>query len=308
MMTPDPTINVWDLGADPMQYGRERMAAAEAMMKDLATKVVDTGEGYQRVRQAFALLLSQYGNGAYLAANHLGGLHVRRDHHGDPQGRDPLCAVPAARQREALRFLQEKVLTDKPFRYPPELLKKLAPERWLHWGNEYSLSSGVEFPLYSRILAIQKVALNQMFDPEVMARIQNNALQAGNGESSLTLAEVFRAATDSVWADLATQDAAPEGAVIRRNLQREHLKRLTTMVLGQRGRSDDYFYFVYAFGDRTVPPDARSLARLHLRELGKKIETALKDGKPDDARRAHLEECQERIAKVFSAAMQVNDN
>jgi hypothetical protein len=56
-----------------------------------------------------------------------------------------------------------------------------------------------------------------------------------------------------------------------------------------------------------VPPDARSLARLHVRELGKKIESALKDVKSDDARRAHLEECQERIAKALSAAMQLND-
>ncbi len=308
MMTPDPTVNVWDLGSDPMQYGKDRMAAAEAMMKDLAEQAVEKGEGYQRLRQAFSLLLSQYGNGAYLAANYVGGMYVRRDHRGDPQGRDPLAAVPPEKQREALKFLQERVLTDKPFRFPPDLLKKLAADRWLHWGNEYGFYSSVEYPLYSRILRIQRIALDQMFDAEVMARIQNNALQSSNGESALTLAEVFRAATDSVWADLVTKDAPPEGAVVRRNLQREHLKKLTTLVLGNKNRSDDYFYFVFSFGDRTVPPDARSLARLHLRELGQKIEAALKDGKADDARRAHLTECQERIAKVLGASMQVNDN
>jgi len=308
MMTPDPTVNVWDLGADPMQYGKERMAAAEEMMKDLATKAVDSGEGYQRLRYAFSLLLSQYGNGAYLASNYVGGLYVRRDHRGDPKGRDPMEAVPAAKQREALKFLQERVLTDKPFRFPPELLKKLAADRWLHWGNEYGFYGGVEFPLYSRILRIQRIALDQMFDAEVMARIQNNALQATNGESPLTLAEVFRAAADSVWADLSASDAPPEGAVIRRNLQREHLKKLTTLVVGKKSPFEDYFYFVYYFGDRTVPPDARSLARLHLRELGKRVEVALKENKLDDARRAHLEECQERIAKALGASMQVNDN
>ena len=308
MMTPDPTVNVWDLGADPMQYGKERMAAAEEMMKDLATKTVEPGEGYQRTRMAFSMLLGQYGNGAYLASNYVGGMYVRRDHRGDPKGRDPMEAVPAAKQREALKFLQERVLTDKPFRFPPELLKKLAADRWLHWGNEYGFYGGVEYPLYSRILDIQRVALDQMFDPAVMARIQNNALQATNGESPLTLAEVFRAAADSVWADLSASDAPPEGAVIRRNLQREHLKKLSKLVVGNKNRFDDYFYFVFLFGDRTPPPDARALARMHLRELGKKIETALKENKLDDARRAHLEECQERIAKALGASMQVNDN
>jgi hypothetical protein len=307
MMTPDPTVNVWDLGADPMQYGRERMAAAEAMMKDLAAKAVENGEGYQRLRYAFSLLLSQYGNGAYLGANYVGGMYVRRDHRGDPKGRDPMEAIPAAKQREALQFLKERVLTDKPFRFPPDLLKKLAADRWLHWGNEYGFYSGVEYPLYSRILNIQKVALNQLFDAEVLARIQNNALQATNGDSPLTLAEVFRAATDAVWADLLTQDAPAEGAVIRRNLQREHLKKLTTLVVGNKSRSDDYFYFVFAFGNRTAPPDAKALARMHLRELGKKIDVALKENKLDDARKAHLEESQEQIAKVLAASVQVND-
>ena len=73
----------------------------------------------------------------------------------------------------------------------------------------------------------------------MLSRIQNNALQSANGDSPLTLAEVFRAGTDSVWADLEARDAAPEGAIIRRNLQREHLKKLTNLVLGTKSRSDD---------------------------------------------------------------------
>jgi hypothetical protein len=307
MMTPDPTVNAFDLGADPMQYGKDRMAMADSMMKDLVEKAVEKGEGYQRLRSAFSLLLGCYGNGAYLASNYIGGMYVRRDHRGDPKGRDPMEAVPATKQREALQFLKERILTDKPYRFPPDLLKKLAADRWLHWGNEYGFYSGVEYPLYSRILNIQKIALNQMFDAEVMSRIQNNALQSTNGDSPLTLAEVFRAGTDSVWADLVTQDAPAEGAVIRRNLQREHLKKLTTLVVGNKSRADDYFYFVFSFGNRTPPPDARSLARMHLRELGKKIDTVLKENKLDDARRAHLEECQEQITKVLAASVQGND-
>ena len=41
----------------------------------------------------------------------------------------------------------------------------------------------------------------------------------------------------------------------------------------------------------------------------KKVEAALKDDKAplDDTTRAHLEECQERIAKVLSASMQVSE-
>ena len=56
------------------------------------------------------------------------------------------------------------------------------------------------------------------------------------------------------------------------------------------------------------PADARSLARMHLREIGKRIDKVLNDKVAiDDATRAHLEECQERIRKVLTASMQVND-
>ena len=48
---------------------------------------------------------------------------------------------------------------------------------------------------------------------------------------------------------------------------------------------------------------------MHLREISKRIQGTLNDKQAtvDDATRAHLEECKERIAKVLSASMQVND-
>ena len=57
------------------------------------------------------------------------------------------------------------------------------------------------------------------------------------------------------------------------------------------------------FGRDLAPPDARSLARMHLREIGKRIDATLNDKERalDDTTRAHLEECQERIAKVLGA-------
>ena len=42
--------------------------------------------------------------------------------------------------------------------------------------------SSVDFPLYERILGIQKVVLRQVFDASVMSRILNNSLKAEKGE------------------------------------------------------------------------------------------------------------------------------
>lgn len=289
--TEDPLVNAWDLGNDPMKFALDRMLLAEEMMKGLADRVVEKGEGYQRARQSFGMLLGQYANAAFLMSRYVGGAHVHRDHRGDPDGRDPFVPVPAARQREALKLLSDNLLTDKPFQFPPELLRKLAADRWWHWGNESMIFSSVDVPLYEMILRIQRIALLNLLRAETLARIQNNALKA-NGDEPLQVADIFRSLTDGIWADVSPKAAKPANPVVRRNLQREHLKQLGELVLSSR-----------------VPPDARSLARFHLRDIDRRIDAVLNDKKLtlDDTARAHLEECHERIGKVLSAGLQVRE-
>jgi hypothetical protein len=308
----DPLVHAFDLGADPMKFAQDRMVLAEELMKGLADRVVDKGEGYQRARNAFRLLLNQYGNAAYLVVFYVGGEYMHRDHRGDPKARDPFVPVKGAKQREALKFLQDHILNDKPFQFTPELLRKLAADRWLHWGNERMAFSAVDFPLYERILAIQRIVLEQAFDPDVLSRIQNNALKAEKSDEPLTMAEVFRSITDGIWNEVKEPEKNGNGAsIIRRNLQREHVKRLTNLVLGRRPPTSMFSFedYMFAMSAKPVPPDARSLARLHLKDIATKIEGRLKppnDGL-DDTTRAHLDECHERIVKVLNATMQVNE-
>jgi hypothetical protein len=295
-----------------LKFSQDRMNTAAELLKSMSLRVVEEGEGYQRARVAFSLLLSQYGNGAYLTAKYVGGEHAYRDHRNDPKGRDPLVPVTAAKQREALKFLQENVFNDKPFQYPPELLRKLAVERWMHWGADVNTT---DFPIYDRVLSIQKVAMNQLLSPRVLQRVQANALKSDKETKPVTVAEIFRSVTDGVWSDLPPTNGKKDlaSSVVRRNLQREHVKKLSTLVLGEKsgygGGSIGFILMMLDGGGGTAPPDAKSLARHHLREIGKKIEATLKD-KPADADEttvAHLEECQERIIKALAASMQAND-
>ncbi len=308
--TADPLVNVWDLGADPMKFGQERILLAEELLKGLEDRVVEKGEGYQRARLAFNVLLGQYGNGAYLTANFIGGEYMHRDHRDDPKARDPFVPVQADKQREALKFLQEHILSDKHFQFSPRLLRHLGADRWMHWGNEMTAMGSVDYPLHQRILQIQRIVLNQVFDPAVLSRIQNNAMKADKDEKSLTIAEVFRSVTDGVWngGDDKEGKRSLSSSVIRRNLQREHLKRLFTLVLGDR-QTGSGFFVIFFGSNASTPPDARSLARMHLREISRRIDATLGDKKAevDDTTRAHLEECRERIAKVLNASMQVNE-
>jgi hypothetical protein len=311
MGTPDPLVNAFDLGADTMQFGKERMQLAQDLLKDLSERVVESGEDYRRTRLAFSMLMRQYGDGAYLVSRYVGGEYVNRDHKGDPNGRDPFVPVTSAKQREALKFLQENVLTDKPFHFSPQLLRRLAADRWTHWGNEMSMLSGVDYPVYQQVLSIQRVALDGLLDPDTLTRLQDNALKYDKEDSPVTVAEVFRALTDSVWAELGAAPTKNNGSapVIRRNLQREYLKDLTNLVLGERQSGGGFSMSALLRGSGTVPPDAKSVARMHLRDIHKRIEATLKEkgATLDDTSRAHLEECRERVAKVLSASMQINE-
>jgi hypothetical protein len=98
-------------------------------------------------------------------------------------------------------------------------------------------------------------------------------------------------------------------SIIRRNMQREHVKKLSNLVLGPKTSYSVYYYYFEDDYGGSAPPDARSLARMHLREIHKRIQATLDDRQAavDETTRAHLEESSERISKVLSASMQIND-
>ncbi len=83
------------------------------------------------------------------------------------------------------------------------------------------------------------------------------------------------------------------------------------MVLGPKNNSSSYGYAYVIFygGQSSPPPDAKNLARLHLDEIGRKIDALVghKDLKIDDTTLAHLKEIQFRIAKVLNANLSVNE-
>jgi hypothetical protein len=132
----------------------------------------------------------------------------------------------------------------------------------------------------------------------------------------LKLPEVFDTLTKAIWSELPAADAAPAGdqkvsiSTIRRNLQREHYRRLSQMVLGSRsssyGFADMFFFSPYA---SSAPPDARSLARHHLRGLDERIEKLLSSRERigDDYTLAHLEQLHHQIGKVLNADLQSTD-
>jgi hypothetical protein len=305
----DPYVNRWDLGGDPCEFARGRVELAKELMATLDEKVVKDGDSWSRTRRAFAELLGYWGDAAHLGSSFIGGQSVSRHHKGDKDGKDPIAPISGEKQRACLKYLVDEVLSDRAFRFSPALLRRLGAERWYHWGNEGS--GAVDYPLLERILDVQRIVLAHCLSSGTLARLQNQELQADEGSSPLRMEEVFRALTDGVWSELAIPGDAKDGklalSTLRRNLQREHLRRLGGIVLGGSARSGagDAFLYVSFDGAGDPPADARALARLHLKQVRDRIGavTNAKDLTMDDTTKAHLEDCRERITKILDAPL-----
>ena len=82
---PDPQSIRFDLGKDPIVYAQRQIATVNAILPKLLERTVDAGDGFQRARQAFGILLGEHYRTVRFAAKLIGGVHVHRDHKGDLQ-------------------------------------------------------------------------------------------------------------------------------------------------------------------------------------------------------------------------------
>ncbi len=293
----DPLVNRWDLGADPLEFAKQRREIVEGLWKKIVENVTKDGMGYQRVRRAFGTLLGQYSRAMFLASRYIGGQYHHRDHRGDKNGRLPFVPVTAAKQREAMQFLKEHALSDKAFDFPAELLNSLAITRWSDWGSSSGSSTRLDYPVHDVILRNQTQILGRLLYPTVLARIQDTELKFT--KDAFTLPELFSGITDAVWVELEREvggkpwsNSKPFISSFRRGLQREHLKQLIKLVLD---------------ADSGTPEDARALARQHLLQINRKIQGSLQNagGRLDDYSSAHLQESEVRVEKALDAGFEV---
>lgn len=294
----DPLVNRWDMGADPLEFAKQRREIVAGLWDEIADKVTTDGMGYQRVRRAFRSLLGEYTSSMYLAARFIGGQYHHRDHKGDKDGRLPYVPVSAKKQREALAFIKEHALSDKVFDFPPELLNSIAITRWSDWGASSNNSSRLDYPIHDVILRNQSQILRRLLDANVLSRVQDTELKF-SGEDVFTMPELFTGITDAVWVELDKNADAKQWtnsdafiSSFRRGLQREHLKQLIKLVLA---------------ADSGTPEDARSLARLHLTQINNRLKDVLQSSKAklDEYSVAHLEESQDRVDKALAANFNV---
>jgi hypothetical protein len=286
----DPTVTRWDQTSDPVGWARDQVTLINRMFDSLETRLIAPGEGYPRLRAGFTDLLFQRWFATLVTTKYLAGVYTARDHRDDPNARPAFTAVPAAKQREALAFIAEAGLGANAYRFRPELLNRLAPSRWWHWGTNPFGEGRIDYPLHEWAQAFQATLVDLLLDPGVLARIRDNELRATPGTPVVTIPEVLRTMTSAVWAEVGTGGAARNTGSIRRDLQRTYLVELLRLVVNPAPGT---------------PDDARTVARLTLSDLSGRLGRALGAGGLDAYTRAHYADSQARIEQALRAQVVV---
>jgi hypothetical protein len=218
---------------------------------------------------------------------YVGGAYVARDHLGDQDQRSAFTPVSADRQREAVQVIVTTMLAKDAFEFDPDLLNKLLPNRWSHWGE--TPSTILLFPVLSNMQAIHSGLLGNLMTPPRLARMLDQEALAERKSDAYTVAEMFATLTGAVWSELGSGGNARSTDAVQRNLQRIYTDRLAALSLSQ-----------------AVPGDASALARLELTELSRRLGTALGRNRVDRVTKAHLAETKARVDRTLEASIVLN--
>lgn len=284
----DPTADAWDNSGDVLQYSQWQLDNARAMWERLNKRYPAKGESYSELSEMFDKVFFHYLQNAYFVTKYIGGQSFHRDHAGESNGRLPFEPVHVEKQRQALATLQKYIFASNAFRFPPELLNKLAPSRWIHWGNEVAINR-LDYPIHDSIFWMQSLVLRELMSGDRLDRLRDIELKSKLGQA-LTLPELFDNLQNGIWTEVVQPDGKSLNiSSLRRALQREYLNIMTGMVLRTK----------------YVPEDARTLAWYKLRQLRDKLNKTLsKSGKLDEYTKAHLEETRDRVNKALNAQLQ----
>jgi hypothetical protein len=205
-------------------------------------------------------------------------------------------------QREAMKLLTEFAFVSPKIDGPK--LNYLSVSRWYHWGMNQA--SRLDKPVHEEVLAAQSSILRQLLNSTTLRRILDNEFKSPSDQEPYTLAEHLKLIVDGVFSEWKPAemkgeftDKKPLVSSFRRNLQRDAIKQLASLVTGPTSSSS----FISFSSSSGAPEDARTLARMHLLSLNEQIKALLeaKELKLDDYTKAHLLDSQSKITQALEA-------
>ncbi|MBD2317851.1 zinc-dependent metalloprotease [Phormidium tenue] len=304
----DPMTQAHDLSNDSVTYAQWQFDNARVMWNRIEKRYPGKGESFNDTKVAFNQVFGHYASNLFALVSYVGGQSFNRYRSGDAIGRLPFEPVPLSKQREAIASIQKNLFSADALNFSPNLLNKLAPSRWYHWGASPQYSS-LDYPIHDSILSLQTFVLSDLLSSERLQRLRDTELKTSAGEA-LTLPELFDTLMQGIWTEVMqpTNDLTQVSS-LRRSLQRQHMNLLVNLALRNRlsiDKIDNFLDFLVGIQTSNPPEDARTLAWYQLRQLRDRLASVLRDrgDKLDTYTKAHLEEANDRIAKAIDSKLQ----
>jgi hypothetical protein len=284
----DPDALQFDLGSDVLAFAKKRIEIARDLLKRQEQRELKPTEDYSVLRRSVSYALRDVSRAAAALARQIGGVRTLRDFPGS--GRDPLVPVPAAQQRDALDLLARGLLSADSFRISPALARRLAPD--FQERTDAVFEGGAlaavqtDFSLDDMVLSLQRALLAQLMSDSVISRILDSEAKAARPAEAFHLSELYAKLDGEVWSELDARrgDIPP----LRRELQRDHVNRLASLVLRPSSYSRS---------------DARSLLRVQAQALLERIQKAAKRPGLSAEAKAHLADSADTLQQALAAKL-----
>jgi hypothetical protein len=300
--TEDPTVNRFDLGDNPLAFARRQLLLARELWTRTQARVLAPDDTMEVYRRNLMRGLARFGQAVSLLAKYVGGATTTRATAG--ANRDLVSPVPAGQQREALAVLLGEVFASSSFRFDPRYMSRLGVDR-----NDSRGGRALDFSLGTSVLGIQRGALDILMSDGVAQQLADAEVKVTDRASLLGYAELQDRLRDAVWSEIAppakptggravaakpAADAAsamlPPGEIdsLRRNLQREHVRRLASGVLRPTA---------------AVAADVRAVHRQAALQLEASLKAALQSKGWTPMARAHLADSLATLSEALKAPL-----
>lgn len=276
----DPRVETGMLTNDPLSWCQTRMKMDRGLLSSLGRLWPEPGNEYEQETGAFNNLFFGYMNCATVPAHYLGGQYISRAHRGDPGAQPPVAPVPLSVERQAFSIMDQYLFSANAFPVPAQLLQHLGYSEWSGYGFtgwegygnlpkwQYDPPERHDLPIIERINREQMGAIDYLFQPLVLARIDENPTLAT--APTMSMQDLFNWLHSAIFDDLGNSTIP----VVRRNLQAAFVDKLNDVANKP---------------DKGTPDDAVALARAELRRIASDAAKA-QHGHHDQVTSAHLNE------------------
>ena len=223
----DPETLQLDLGSDPIVFAAKRLDIVRDLFKRQESRTLPSDRDYAVLQRSISYAVSDAWRAVGVLVRQIGGVRTLRDYPGS--GRDPLQPVPAAVQRHALDLIAKTVLTTDSLALSPALQRRLAPD-FLDAAD--GLGPPPSFSLTQQLLGLQRAVLGYLMSDAIAGRVLESVGKVDRPADAFQLTELYSRLSNEVWSELSRNQPITQA---RRELQRDHVNRLSTAILRPAG-------------------------------------------------------------------------